>query len=175
MTDLTSFKAFQLHCNAPSPSPFDWWEDSLVWDEFLISNTNFILILRSLSWVSAIVLSCESFVLGTCCFLTICNLDLGVSKVVGDPKNDLYYPLIVSTWVRDRLDLYGQQEGTGLRKTRPFVGTLTRSRAHLWCDQTLVKIVCLVCFYDYASSIFILDIKIHKFNLIQYFYSGFWC
>jgi hypothetical protein len=47
----------------------------------------------------------------------------------------------------------GQQRGKGLRKTWPFVGNSTRSRAPWWCDRTSVKIVCLVCFYgcDYVS------------------------
>jgi hypothetical protein len=42
-----------------------------------------------------IVRTCDLFVLGTCCSLCTCNLVLGVSKFVVDPKNVMSHRLFV--------------------------------------------------------------------------------
>jgi hypothetical protein len=68
----------------PMSFPFDWWEDDFDPNSSI-----------SLSLVGAIVLTCEFVVLGTCCSLYAYSLALGVSKVVDDPKNNLYHQLFV--------------------------------------------------------------------------------
>jgi hypothetical protein len=116
-----------------------------VWDKLSIPTCILIQVLQSLSS------RCKSFLLAIYLFLecvVLCALVILLwesPNLWTTPRTFCITSSLWANWVRDCLDLCGRHWGKRLRKTRPFVGTSTSSRAPWWCDQTLVKIMCFVC------------------------------